>query len=256
MNESDAVNESDRVNEKVYIHELIDIIGQNRARYMYHMTANWSPIGQEERGQQCYGVWGVVGSTARWPQVVNIWEEDGFDGLARSFQHELGHDTLQDPKLAKWWAQAAGYRSGGFDRILVPAPWMRTGAEAIADGVAGEVHAHVQVQLRPGAAPEYLAAAHDGSKAMTSRFGWQLTGAWRTAMAGDAECILLWTIPTWHAWAEAEKALTAEPGLGRLGAELDVLSVHRFLMVDAPLSPFRIRRQPARADRTDAYSEV
>ena len=86
------------VNGKVYIHEYIDIIGHNRGRYMYHMTANWSPTAQEERHQLCYGVWGVVGSTGRWPQVVNLWEEDGFDGLAKSFGHELGHRDLQDPK--------------------------------------------------------------------------------------------------------------------------------------------------------------
>ncbi len=55
-------------NEKVYIHEFIDIIGHGRARYMHHMTANWSPIAQEERNQLCYGVWGVVGSTGPWPR--------------------------------------------------------------------------------------------------------------------------------------------------------------------------------------------
>ena len=31
-------------NEKLYIHEFIDIIGHNCAKYMHHMTANWSPI--------------------------------------------------------------------------------------------------------------------------------------------------------------------------------------------------------------------
>jgi len=241
------------VNDKVYIHEFIDIIGQNRAKYMYHMTANWSPIGQEERGQLCYGVWGVVGSTARWPQVVNIWEHDGFDGLAASFRHEFTAASLQDPKLAVWWAQAASYRAGGFDRILVPAPWMRTIGEVIADGVSGEVHAHVQVQLRPGAAPDYLDGVRDREAELTKRFGWQLSGAWRTAMAGDAECILLWTIPTWQAWADAEKAISEEPDLGRVAA--GVTGIHRFLMVDSPLSPFRIRRQPSRADRADAYEE-
>ena len=28
---------------KVYIHEFIDIIGHNRAKYFHHMTANWCP---------------------------------------------------------------------------------------------------------------------------------------------------------------------------------------------------------------------
>ena len=92
------------MNDKVYIHEFIDITKQNRARYMHHMAANWSPLGQEQRHQLCYGVWGVVGSTGRWPQVVNIWEEDGFEGLARSFRTELRNAALQDPALAKWCA--------------------------------------------------------------------------------------------------------------------------------------------------------
>ena len=56
-------------NDKVYIHEFIDIIGHNRANYMHHMTANWSPIAQDERHQLCYGVWGVVGTTRGWPEV-------------------------------------------------------------------------------------------------------------------------------------------------------------------------------------------
>src|SRR6185503_8150269 len=94
------------VNDKVYIHEFIDIIGHNRANYMHHMTANWSPIAQDERHQLCYGVWGVVGTTRGWPEVVNIWEEDGFPGLSHSFEHEFNHPSLQDPKLAKWWSEA------------------------------------------------------------------------------------------------------------------------------------------------------
>ena len=137
-------------NNKVYIHEFIDIIGHNRARYMHHMTANWSPIAQEERNQLCYGVWGVVGSTGQWPAVVNMWEEDGWDGLARSFGHELGHAHLQDPKLARWWATAAEFRSGGFDRLLVPAEWSPTITELCAQGAGGAAYAHDQVRVPAG----------------------------------------------------------------------------------------------------------
>jgi hypothetical protein len=54
-------------NEKLYIHEFIDIIGHNRARYQHHMTANWVPVGRAERDQKCFGVWSTVGSTGRWP---------------------------------------------------------------------------------------------------------------------------------------------------------------------------------------------
>ena len=113
-------------NNKVYIHELIDIIGPNRARYMHHMTANWCPTAREERNMSCFGVWGTVGSTWSWPEVVNLWELDGWDGLVANFVHELASPSLQDPALAKWWAAAAELRRGGLDRVLVPEPWSPT----------------------------------------------------------------------------------------------------------------------------------
>jgi hypothetical protein len=243
------------MNEKVYIHEFIDIIGPHRADYLYHMTANYSPIAQEERGQQCFGVWGVVGSTGRWPQVVNLWEEDGFAGLAASFGHETGHPTMQDPKLARWWARAASYRSGGTDRILAPAPWSPTIAESLTAGVRGAVYAHDLVTVPPGQARGYLAGLADLAGRLTDTFGWRLAGAWRTALADDSECLALWAIPTWTAWADFEQAALDDPMLARPSG-IEIRTARRILLVDAPLSPMRLGRQPTRTDRTDAYEEA
>ena len=192
------------MNDKVYIHEFIDIIGHNRANYMHHMTANFSPIAQEERHQLCYGVWGVVGTTRGWPEVVNLWEEDGFDGLSTSFRHEFNHATLQDPKLAKWWAEAANYRRRGDDRVLVPAPWTRTIDELCADGVTGEIYAHEQIQVPQGTSRDFLEIVAQEAIAVYEAFGWQLAGAWETAMVNESECFLLWAIPTWEQWGETE----------------------------------------------------
>jgi hypothetical protein len=174
-------------NDKVYIHELIDVIGHNRANYMHHMTANWSPIAQRERHQLCYGVWGTVGTTRRWPEVVNLWEEDGFDGLAGSFRHEFNHPTLQDPALADWWARAASFRRSGVDRVIVPAPWTQTIEELCADGVRGETYAHEIVQVRPGTAWDYLELVREEGAPVLGRFDWELVGAWVTAMRNDSE---------------------------------------------------------------------
>ena len=33
-------------NEKIYLHEFVDIILQNRTKYVHHMTANWGPVGR------------------------------------------------------------------------------------------------------------------------------------------------------------------------------------------------------------------
>ncbi|MCL2583718.1 MAG: hypothetical protein FWE35_14840 [Streptosporangiales bacterium] len=238
------------MNDKIYIHEFISITKQNRARYMHHMAANWSPIAQETRNQLCYGVWGVVGSTGHWPQVVNMWEEDGFSGLAESFGKELGNAALQDPALAKWWAAAADLRSGGFDRLVVPHPDTRTITELCDARVTGEAYAHELITVRPGEARSFLdAALADASK--SSNHGWQLTGAWQTAMRGNDEAILLWTIPDWATWARAEEELTAGKDILLPNASGKIETRQRILLVDSPLCPFRTGRQPNRDDRTD-----
>jgi hypothetical protein len=247
------------VNDKVYIHEYIDVIGHNRANYMHHMTANWSPIAQEPpRHQLCYGVWGVVGSTGRWPEVVNLWEHDGYDGIALSLGHETGRPQLQDEKLEKWWAEASNYRRGGIDRLIVPAPWTRTIEELCADGVHGDLYAHEVAKVAPWQADDFLSAVADHAVPARDPFGWELAGAFRTALHDDSECILIWAIPTWAHWAELEKALPSDPGLQRWQTQLRdrTTSFERILMNDAPLSPMKLGRQPSREDRVENWTDL
>jgi hypothetical protein len=57
-------------------------------------------------------------------------------------------------------------------------------------------------------------------------------------MANHDEALLLWAIPTWQQWAEGE-------------SDRDLARWRRILIVDAPLCPFRIGRQPSHDDRID-----
>jgi hypothetical protein len=238
-------------NDKLYIHEFIDIIGHNRAKYMHHMTANWSPIAQEERNQLCYGVWGVVGTTRGWPEVINLWEEDGWQGQARSFRHEFNHASLQNPSLHEWWAVAANLRRHGDDRLLVPAPWTRTIEQLCADGVRGECYAHELVKTVPGMSSRYIDLVRDIAIPTYEKYGWELAGAFETAMVNDSECIILWSIPTWEHWAEFEAAQRTDERIRSWRVAIRDVAVdwHRCLLVDSPLSPMRLGRQPAVEDR-------
>ncbi len=234
-----------------YIHEFIDIIGHQRANYLHHITANWSPIGQEERAQKCFGVFAVLGSTGRWPQVCNLWEHDSWAGMARSFEIETVGAGAQDPALVTWWGAAAQFRSGGLDRLMRPAPWTRTIDELCAQQINAQCYAHDLIRVRPGADREYLDRIHDQLERRTPP-GFELIGAFSTAMAADDEVMLLWAVRTWQDWAAAEQAVTDgtdvtwQPGDRQL-----VVARQRILLVDAPLSPLRTHRQPSRADRTD-----
>ena len=243
------------MNDKVYIHELIDVIGHNRARYMHHMTANWCPVAREERNQLCLGVWATVGSTGRWPEVVNLWELDGWDGLVGNFAHEVVGSGAQDPSLAEWWSVAASLRRGGVDRIVVPEPWTRSVEELVAAGVKGGVYAHELVTVPAGTSPRYLAAVHDEAVAAHAELGLEVVGAFRVTGVNDSEAVVIWAIPDWARWAVLEQAwLDAADGRGPLaGWRATTLGLgadwRRQAMVDSPLSPLRLGRQPEVGDR-------
>jgi hypothetical protein len=239
------------VKSKVYIHELIDIIGHNRARYLHHMTANWCPIAREERNQLCLGVWATLGSTGRWPEVVNMWELDGWDGLAANFAHETAGGRDQDPSLAEWWAVAASLRRGGVDRIVVPTSWTRSVEQLTADGVRGDVYAHELVRVPAGTNGELLDAVEREGIGAASGLGLECVGAYSVAMADDSEALLLWAIPDWATWVAYEQAWGADGALGGWRKTLLGLGArwNRQLLVDSPLNPLRTGRQPEVSDR-------
>lgn len=242
-------------NEHVYIHELIDITGHHRADYVQHMAANWSPLAQETRGQKLFGIWSVIGSTGPWPAVVNLWEEQGFGGLARSFAGEAVGRGAQDPALERWWAKAADMRRGGFDRLVRPAPWSPPIDELCARAAGGALYLHETVRVRPGANWELLELARSEMAPVRARFGIELVGAFATVLVDDDECILLWSVPTWDDWARFEDAHRSggadDPDHWRRSAGELVTGRHRILLVDAPLSPLRTGRQPTRDDQVD-----
>jgi len=239
------------MNGNVYIHEFIQIRGANRAKYMHHMTANWSPIAQKERRQRCFGVFGTVGSTGRWPEVVNLWEEEGWPGLAKNFAFETQHAGMQDPSLAEWWATAAKFRRGGLDRIVVPAPWSPTSQELTEAGVRGDFYTHEVVQLAPGCAGDFLERVQAQAISAHEEMGCALVGAFRTAMSNASECILIWAVPTHEHWAELEMAEERDGAIGRWrkACYATTQGLQRTLLVEAQTSTLRLGRQPIESDR-------
>ena len=238
------------MNTKIYIHEFIDIIGHNRAKYMHHMTANWCRPRSPSATCAASACGARSARPGAWPEVVNMWELEGWDGLAANFAHELQGSGLQDPSLVEWWAAAAQLRRGGFDRILVPMPWSPTIDELIADGVSGEAYAHELVTLPVGTIGRFLEAVEEVGRSAFEAFHLELVGAFRVAMRNDTEAVVIWAIPDWNAWSHFEQAWDGA-GLSTWRARLVALGadVQRTLLVDAPLSPMRIGRQPAVEDR-------
>jgi hypothetical protein len=233
-------------NAKIYIHEHNDITLQNRAKYIEHMTAGWGTTIRPERNMLCFGVWATVGSTERWPEVMNIWEFESLPHIAENFRIEFNNPLHQDPTLVAWWSQAANYRSGGYDRLLVGASYSPSIDELIARGVRPEVYYHECVQTAPGQAQTYLDLVQSHWLPVAASLRLELIGAFRTLMVNDSEVILVWGMPDWDAWADLEIAYESDPRVAAWRAQTRGIALdwRNKLMVPAPLHPLVTGKQP------------
>lgn len=173
----------------LYLHEVIDITGRGGRAYMEH-TVGFDADATTDRGLDLLGTWEVVGTTGRWPQVVNVWEIDGWEGWAR-----LGQTTnvakASNVALAAWWDEAYQRRSGGFDRLLRGADGCPTKADLASAGTRGTWFVHELSDVRPGAGAEYLAATlAERVPAMAAR-GISLVGLYDSVFT-DTEVCTIW----------------------------------------------------------------
>ena len=238
-------------NQKIYIHEFIDITKHNRAKYLQHITANWTPVGIRERNMLCFGVWATVGTTERWPEATNLWELDGWMGLADNWEIEYENPKHQDPSLEEWWAQAADMRAGGWDRILIPAAYSPTIGEAIEQGIKGRVYYHEVIRITPGQANTYLAMMEQEWLPVAQELGMTLCFASRSAMVNNSEVINIWAMENWRAWARVEIAYESDPRVAQWRAQTRgvALDWRNKLLSPAPLNPMNLGRQPSEADQ-------
>ncbi len=126
---------------------------------------------------------------------------------------------------------------------------------------AASVYAHEMVTVAPGTAADFLELVRAQMLPAYSGAGFELVAAMRTSMIDESECLMIWAIPDWDSWARLrarhQRSQQYQGPLRDWQATLYTRSTsfRRFLMLDAPLSPLRIGRQPARSDRVDSWNE-
>jgi len=183
----------------IYLHEIIDIVGTGSEPYKAHTGALGT--GRRDGGAPLVGTWQQSGSTGAWPKVVNLWEMSGWEQWAEGLARQYTRASGQEASLKKWWGEALRHRSGGFDRILVPAAFSPTRADLVSAGLKGVGCLQEIATVKPGTAPDYLAAVGRRRRAVMQRRGLALLGAFHTAMR-DTEAVVLWNVPTWAHFTE------------------------------------------------------
>lgn len=205
----------------LYLHEVIDIIGTGQEAYL-------RTVGERARHSEAQGIsrlvgtWKVIGSTHRWPRVVNLWEMDGWTHWAATLERQFLPGKV-DAALAPWWARATEWRSGGFDRILEPAGSSPTREQLRAAGLRAWVCVHTLARARPGQRDRLLAAACGVLQPLLAARGCTLMGAYGSAMRSD-EVLILWAAPDFQHLCALQDGWNADQALRHWSERLAALT--------------------------------
>jgi hypothetical protein len=194
----------------LYLHEIIDIIGTGQEAYLDTVVER-AGHSTSEGISRLVGTWKVIGSTNRWPRVVNLWEMDGWQHWAETLERQHFPER-KDASLAPWWAKATQWRSGGFDRILEPAAYSPTHSQLRARGFKAWVCVHTIVRLLPGKVSEYLGAVGETLRPLLEARGLTLMGAYSVPMRSD-EVVILWAAPNFHLLCALYETRRSDAGL-------------------------------------------
>lgn len=174
----------------LYLHEVVDIVGQGQYDYMEHLWQD--PV---LRMPEMFGLQGsfyvCAAGGGRWPQVINIWDigSHGWKGWAAN----VDRMNLKRRKAfyGDWWDKAATWRTGGFDRLCGGVPGSPSTPEIIDAGITGTIFVHEVLTVRPGSALEFLAAAVDQRKPLMAEYGHRATGLYEV-MSNQHEVVMVW----------------------------------------------------------------
>jgi hypothetical protein len=208
----------------LYLHEIIDIIGTGQDAYLD--TVGERAVHSEREGiSRLVGTWKVIGSTNRWPRVVNLWEMDSWQHWAEALERQHFPEK-KDAALAPWWATATQWRSGGYDRILEPSAYSPTCNQLRARRLEAWVCVHTIVRLVPGKVSEYLAAVEAMLRPRLESCGLTLMGAYTVPMRSD-EVLVLWAAPDFRQLCALYENRSRDGGLREWGALVAPLR-HKF----------------------------
>jgi hypothetical protein len=227
----------------IYFHETIDIVVGPGNLYQYHdeierIVTDHVNAPDAPPGVRCVANWVTVWATGRWPETVGLWEYPDWTHYAQGFTDDPLYERI-DGLTNQRGVSYYDWRSGGFDRTLVPASFTPTYADVVAKGIRAPVVLQEIVKVRPGKASEYLDRLSDVADATKAGGGVSLFGAYRTTLRNNAEVINLWAFESMEAYIRSEESLSSFPQLEKWRLESETLETENLgkLMRPQPWSP-------------------
>jgi len=174
----------------LYLHELIDIVGQGQYDYMDHSRKE--PTNLMPNMLTLQGTFFVCAmGGGRWPQVVNIWDvgEEGWQGWAANVDRL--NLKRRNAFYGDWWDEASKWRTGGFDRLCGAVTGSPSTAEIAERGITGTLFVHQLLTVRPGSGLDYLGAVVDEQAPLWREYGHEPTGIYEV-LGNQHEVVVVW----------------------------------------------------------------
>lgn len=204
----------------LYLHEIIDIVGQGQYDYMAH--SRQEPTNAMPDMLTLQGTFFVCAmGGGRWPQVVNIWDvgEQGWQGWAANVDRL--NLKRRNAFYGDWWDQAAQWRTGGVDRLCGGVPGSPSTSEIAERQITGTLFVHQLLTVRPGSALEYLAAVAEHQAPLWQAYGHEPTGIYEV-LGNQHEVVVVWATSI-AAQTRLRASRDASRGLGDQGEADDRL---------------------------------
>lgn len=174
----------------LYLHEVVDIVGQGQYEYMEHVAKEPTNVMADMLTLQgSFFVCAMGGG--RWPQVVNVWDvgERGWEGWAANVDRL--NLKRRNAFYGDWWDEASKWRTGGVDRICGGVGGGPTTTDLAARGVQGTLFVHQLLEVRPGTALDYLRAVVDQQVPIWRDHGHEPTGIYEV-LGNQHEVVVIW----------------------------------------------------------------
>jgi len=234
------------VNPHIYLHEVMYTVPGKEEAYMTSvMSIRDDPGRADRRTHGAFGQWRTVDSSGSWPGVINIWEED-WDALADDLAAQF-HAAQRDVALEQWWNRNVHLRTGGYDRVLIPAAYSPTKDELCNRGFTGEVFLHEIVRLPFGETDRYLDRVERQLLPALGRHGVELAGAFEVAMR-PRQVITILGAPEWHQLTSLLAATDSDDDLRAFHAYRNdaVEELDELMLIPARHDAFATGRSPSR----------
>lgn len=177
----------------VYQHETVDVVPGQIREYFAGLERLYLPIG-DERGLGLVGFFQTSGNSGRWPEAVAIWE------VADWATHVTQRKTAGTHRgLHQYMKDALGWRTGGFDRILMPVSFSPRPPRRPEVHAPGAVCMQQTFLVRPGRARAFLEVIRESVIPGAAAIELTLQALWRSTFR-PLEYLALWSMPDWDAY--------------------------------------------------------